>query len=115
ERLGVPLDAVRLHHGDTARVAHGEGTGSARSLQLAGNAVAQAADEVLDAARRVAADLLEAAPADIVCDGGRFAVRGAPARSIGWRDVASAGPIDATVDFVQPGPTYPSGAHAAVV
>lgn len=115
ERLGVPLDAVRLHHGDTAEVAHGEGTGSARSLQLAGNAVAQAVDQLLEAARHVAADLLEASPADIVLEAGRFSVRGAPARSVGWNDVAAAVPIDATVDFVQPGPTFPSGAHAAVV
>jgi carbon-monoxide dehydrogenase large subunit len=46
---------------------------------------------------------------------GRFAVQGAPARSLTWADLVADAPISATVDFVQPGPTYPSGAHAAVV
>jgi carbon-monoxide dehydrogenase large subunit len=114
--LGVAADRVRLHGGDTAHVAHGEGTGSARSLQLAGNAVHQAGHDVLQLARQRAADLLEASPDDVVHHrDGRFAVQGAPARSLTWADLVADAPISATVDFVQPGPTYPSGAHAAVV
>jgi carbon-monoxide dehydrogenase large subunit len=84
-------------------------------LQLAGNAVAACGRGVLEDARRVAADLLEAAVDDVIIDDGRFAVRGVPVRSVGWREVAAEGPLHAEVDFVQPGPTYPSGAHAAVV
>jgi aerobic carbon-monoxide dehydrogenase large subunit len=113
--LQVPPSVVHLHGGDTAHVAHGEGTGSARSLQLAGNAVAAAGREVLDLARAVAADLLEAAVDDVVLVEGRFAVRGVPARSLGWREVARAGRLRAEVDFTQPGPTFPSGTHAATV
>jgi carbon-monoxide dehydrogenase large subunit len=115
DALQVPLDATRLRGGDTAAVPHGEGTGSARSLQLAGNAVAACAQRILDDARRVAADLLEAAPEDTSLSEGRFAVRGTPTRSVGWRDVAAAGELRAEVDFVQAGPTFPSGVHAAAV
>jgi carbon-monoxide dehydrogenase large subunit len=116
ERLRIPPSAVRLHGGDTAEVPQGEGTGSARSAQLAGNAVAGAAALLLDEARAVAADLLEAATADIVLDGvGRFAVRGAPSRSVGWADIAASSALEQGFDFEQPGPTFPSGAHAAVV
>jgi carbon-monoxide dehydrogenase large subunit len=115
DRMGVAPATVRLHGGDTAMVAHGEGTGSARSLQLAGHAVAAAGDEVLARARTVAADLLEAAVDDIVVSDGRFAVRGTPSRTVGWRDIAVVGDLRAEVDFVQPGPTFPSGTHAAVV
>ncbi len=42
DALGVPVECVELELGDTARVPTGEGTGSARSLMLAGNAVAEA-------------------------------------------------------------------------
>ena len=49
--LGLPLDAVDLALGDTAEVPHGLGTGSARSLMLAGGAVAQAGRELLDEGR----------------------------------------------------------------
>jgi carbon-monoxide dehydrogenase large subunit len=131
--LGVPLADVHLVFGDTARVPHGEGTGSARSLMLAGNAVASAGRQILDKAKLVAAHLLEAAPADIaLADDGRLAVVGSPQRSVSWgavvraaADVAALPPdvsaalgeqgLDTEVDFEQPGPTFPSGAHAAVV
>jgi carbon-monoxide dehydrogenase large subunit len=114
--LRTPLATVRLCGGDTAHVATGEGTGSARSLQLAGNAVAAAAHQVLATARERAADLFEAARDDIVLDdAGRFTVRGTPARTVGWSDVVADAPLEAAVDFTQAGPTYPSGVHAAVV
>lgn len=116
ERLRLPPSAVVLHHGDTAHVPKGEGTGSARSLMLAGNAVAAAGDRILEQAVEAAADLLEAAPADVVLGpDGRFAVVGTPARSLSWAEVARAAPLGAEVDFEQPGPTFPSGCHAAVV
>ncbi len=37
--LGVPVDSVRLVRSDTASVPKGEGTGSARSLQVTGSSV----------------------------------------------------------------------------
>ena len=46
-RLKLPVDAVVLEHGDTRYVPRGEGTGSARSLMLAGGAVAAAGDRIL--------------------------------------------------------------------
>ena len=42
DALGLPVECVELELGDTGRVPTGEGTGSARSLMLAGNAVAEA-------------------------------------------------------------------------
>jgi carbon-monoxide dehydrogenase large subunit len=112
-RLGIPVSAVELHHGDTAFVPQGEGTGSARSLMLAGGAVAQAGDRLLELGREAAAAHLEAAPADIVLgEGGRFHVVGTPSRSVGWAEL---GPLRAEADYVQAGPTFPSGCHAAVV
>jgi carbon-monoxide dehydrogenase large subunit len=132
--LGVPLEHVHLVLGDTAQVPHGEGTGSARSLMLAGGAVAQAGERILQQGRAVAAHLLEAAPADIaVTSDGRLGVVGSPQRSVSWGDVAraaadpaslpgdvaavlgDAGALGAEIDFTQPGPTFPSGAHGAVV
>ncbi|MGH9004165.1 MAG: xanthine dehydrogenase family protein molybdopterin-binding subunit, partial [Acidimicrobiia bacterium] len=85
DRLKVPLEAIRFVQSDTAAVPRGGGTGGSRSLQAGGNAVGGAADAVLDQARKLAADLLEAAPSDIVVtDGGRVGVAGVPARSLGW-------------------------------
>lgn len=116
ERLHLPVHAVDLRHGDTRHVPTGEGTGSARSLMLAGGAVAAAGDRIVELARDAAADLLEAAPVDVVLTAdGRFSVRGSPAVSRWWAEVASSAHLVAAVDYEHPGPTFPAGCHAAVV
>ena len=117
DRLGIPLESVRLVHGDTDVVPRGRGTGGSRSLQVGGSAVHEAAGEVLERARRAAADLLEAATEDVVLDAdGRFHVAGVPAVQRTWAEVAaSVGGIVAEADFKPPAPTFPFGAHLAVV
>jgi carbon-monoxide dehydrogenase large subunit len=126
DELGVPIGAVRVVHGDTDVVPRGTGTFASRSLQLAGSAVQAAAAEVVDEARKVAADLLEAAVDDVVLDGalGRFHVAGTPAVGRSWAEVAAAagGGVEGDMpgflvhhDFATPQQTYPFGAHVAVV
>jgi carbon-monoxide dehydrogenase large subunit len=121
DHLGIPLQAIRFVQSDTAAVPRGGGTGGSRSLQLAGNAVRGASQAVLDDARELTAALLEASPADIAVTGdGRIGVVGAPARALGWGELAQAAerrgkPLQAAVDFRQEGATFPFGAHVAVV
>ena len=125
--LGLPVDRVRVVHSDTAEVPRGEGTFGSRSLQIAGTAVFRAAEQVLDAARTLAAHRLEVAPADMVAADGRLGVAGAPDASVTWGELAVAAAEDAGV-AAGTGPglraqarpfqteyTYPSGAHVAVV
>ncbi len=121
DRLGIPFERIRMIQSDTAEVAHGGGTGGSRSLQLGGNAVLSAAEQVLDQARDVAARHLEASPDDIVVtDDGRVGVAGVPATALTWADLAGraaadGGALAASVDFSQKGATFPFGAHIAVV
>ncbi|MCU1427867.1 MAG: carbon monoxide dehydrogenase [Actinomycetia bacterium] len=121
DRLGIAMDQVRFVQSDTSEVPRGGGTGGSRSLQLAGNAVVGAADLVLERARQLAAQLLEANPDDIVMtDDGRLAVAGVPASALSWERVAAAAadanePLAAEFDFRQEGATFPFGAHVAVV
>jgi carbon-monoxide dehydrogenase large subunit len=102
-------------------VPRGGGTGGSRSLQVGGNAVRQAAEDVLVQAKQLAADELEAAPDDIVVtDDGGLAVAGVPSKALGWGQLAelaaaSGAPLRAAVDFTQNGATFPFGAHVAVV
>jgi carbon-monoxide dehydrogenase large subunit len=135
---GLDGDMVHLELGDTDEVPSGEGAGSARSLMLAGGAVAEAAAIVARQARLVAAHLLEAAPDDIVTTADGAIVSGAPARLVSWGRIAAAAAstslpasiaeelaaergvlagcgLGAGVEFEQPGPTFPYGAHATVV
>jgi carbon-monoxide dehydrogenase large subunit len=84
------MDRIRFVQSDTAVVPRGGGTGGSRSLQLAGSAVMQAAERVLEQARSLTASELEAAAQDIVVhDDGRLGVAGVPARGLSWSEVAA--------------------------
>ena len=118
--LGVPFDAVRVVHSDTALVDHGVGTFGSRSTQLAGSAVREASEVVLEQARALAAELLEASPDDVVVLGdGGLGVAGVPASGRSWAELASesarrGSPLAHELDFDSVG-SFPFGCHVAVV
>src|SRR5205814_4046965 len=121
DRTGIPVDRIDVIYGDTDQVPRGSITGGSRSVQRAGAAVAVATDQLVDLARERAAQLLEAAPEDIVLDaghGGRFHVAGTPSRAVPWEEIAGLdgdGPgLECEAD-VGGEPTFPSGAYVAVV
>jgi aerobic carbon-monoxide dehydrogenase large subunit len=122
DRLGLDISEVTVVHGDTDDVPTGSVTGGSRSVQIAGSSIHDAAGRLSDLARDKAADLLEAAPDDVVHDTTerRFHVAGTPARSVTWAEVASAAaedtnPLIGISEFSQGGATFPFGAHLAVV
>jgi carbon-monoxide dehydrogenase large subunit len=124
DQLGIPIEDIDVVHSDTSLVPRGVGTFGSRSLQAGGVAVHQASELVVDKARALAADLLEANPDDVVLDrvDGRFHVAGTPAAGKSWGELAAAaasagteGGLAATADFTAPGATFPFGAHVAVV
>jgi aerobic carbon-monoxide dehydrogenase large subunit len=125
DRLGIPMDRIRFVQSDTTAVPRGGGTGGSRSLQMGGNAVRAAADDVLEQARKRAAAMLEASVDDIELvtddDGvGVFGVAGVPSVRLTWAQLASAAESDgealaAGLDFRQAGSTFPFGAHVSVV
>jgi carbon-monoxide dehydrogenase large subunit len=122
DRLGIPLESIRFVQADTATVPRGGGTMGSRSLQIGGNAVNKAAEEVLIVARTLAADLLEADVDDIeVTDDGDLGVAGVPGQHLSWADLAATAaergtPLAVALDWEQEGgSTFPFGAHVSVV
>jgi carbon-monoxide dehydrogenase large subunit len=122
EALGIPFDQITVIHGDTDLVPQGGGTMGSRSLQLGGSAIHQASEDVLERARRLAAEQLEADPADVVLDklDARFHVAGTPSIAKTWGELAgvaaAAGePLSSQMTFEATSPTFPFGAHLAVV
>ena len=123
DQLGVPMEEIEVIHGDTDIVPRGAGTMGSRSLQIGGAAVNQAAVDVVEKAKDLAADLFEADRGDVVLDkaSGSFHVVGSPAVSHSWADLARAAvakdgnPLFAEVDLASPGPTFPFGTHVSVV
>ena len=124
DKLGLDLDAVTVVAGDTDDVARGGGTYGSKSLQIGGTAAAQASAEVVERAKQLVAEELEANPADVVLDldGGRFHVAGAPVPSLTWADLAARlvesdrlAELAVERDFKPEAGTFPFGAHVAVV
>jgi carbon-monoxide dehydrogenase large subunit len=122
ERLGLPLDRIRVVQGDTDAVAFGHGTGGSRSLPVGGAALAHAADKLIAKGRHIAAHLLEAAEADVAFADGEFTIPGTD-RRLGIEAVARAAfnPAQLPPDmepgfaesghFLPPSPTFPNGCH----
>jgi carbon-monoxide dehydrogenase large subunit len=118
DEMGIPMERVTVLHGDTDVIPVAVGTFGSRSLQLGGTAVYQAAGEVKDKARRVAAGMIEASEADLELARGAWQVRGDPATGLSWAQVAQhAGPdgLSADVEFKASQATFPFGAHVSVV
>jgi carbon-monoxide dehydrogenase large subunit len=120
DRLGVSMDRIDVVHGDTDVVPSGSITGGSRSVQIAGSAVADASERLVEAAREAAAEVLEAAAADVVLDTGRgeFHVAGTPSLGVGWErlaEVRGAEPLAGVAELTQEGSTFPFGTHLAVV
>ena len=78
DALGVPFDDIEVIHGDTKMAPNGMDTYGSRSLVVGGIAVLQAAERVVEKARRIAAHQLECDPGDLEFEGGVFKVRGTP-------------------------------------
>jgi aerobic carbon-monoxide dehydrogenase large subunit len=123
ERLGLPLEKVTVRKGDTDEIPHGTGTFGSKSLQIGGTAARVAADKVVAAAKQLSAEYLEASVDDMVLDEaqGRFHVAGTSDPSLSWEDLASRaaaddrlGELKVADEFGAP-PTFPFGAHIAVV
>ena len=68
--LAIPPERIAVVEGHTDEIATGVGAVGSRSLQTAGLAIREASQQVVSDARSLAAELLEAAPADIVFDHG---------------------------------------------
>ncbi|HEU0113059.1 MAG TPA: xanthine dehydrogenase family protein molybdopterin-binding subunit, partial [Thermomicrobiales bacterium] len=81
DALGVAPASIEVTYGDTGVGPRGVGTMGSRSLQLGGNALRQAAREIADQLRQFAANLLEAAAADLVLENGAIHPAGVPTRA----------------------------------
>jgi carbon-monoxide dehydrogenase large subunit len=124
EWLGVSIDQVRLITGDTDIVKVGGGTHSGRGMRLASIVIWKACTAIVDKGRQVAALLLQAAPAVVAFEHGRFAAGG---NSIGLAEIAGTmsaradlppelrGPLTGICDETVEVAGFPYGCHVCEV
>jgi carbon-monoxide dehydrogenase large subunit len=123
ERLGLPVEKIAVVKGDTDVIPKGAGTFGSKSTQIGGLAARGAADAVVERAKALVADHLEASEADVVLDValGRFHVAGTPEPALTWAELAGRAAADEKLDELraehefQAPPTFPFGVHVAVV
>src|SRR5260370_22685506 len=125
DAFSVPMQHVRVVHGDTAAIDRGVGTFASRSMTMGGSAAVSAATKVVEKARRIAAHQLEATLDDVVPIEGGFAVAGAPSRVVTWQQVATAAYAAEATEGEEPGleanelvdspEQWPFGTHLALV
>ncbi|MFC4015768.1 xanthine dehydrogenase family protein molybdopterin-binding subunit [Nonomuraea purpurea] len=128
DRMGVPIERVRVVLGDTARTPYsGLGSIASRSLTVGGGALTQAAARLRDKLLAIAAHRLEAAQDDLELVDGHVRVKGDPHASVTLRELATAAwrgwdlpegvepGLEERVSYDPPGYTFAYGAHAAAV
>jgi carbon-monoxide dehydrogenase large subunit len=128
DRLGLPVEKIRVIHGDTEESPMGIGTFGSRSLAVDGTATFDAAERVAAKAKDIAAHLMEASAEDIELSAEGASVVGSPDSNIEWTEIAAAaylphrlgeseieGGLESHVIFDPPNATWPFGAHLAMV
>lgn len=112
----VPIEQIRIAHGDTDR-ANGFGSAGSRSLFTGGGAVQAASRRTIVHATDLAGEALEAAPRDIEYRAGRFTIAGTD-RGIGLFELAArqaAGRIEAVADATAGAASWPNACHVCEV
>jgi carbon-monoxide dehydrogenase large subunit len=116
ERLGWPVDRIRVTAGDTAHVPFALVTAGSRSAVMVGSAVAQAATSMRQRLLEEAVEVLEAHAEDLILEEGIISVRGTPARSMPATNVLPDEGLEVSASFDPNRPlAFSSGCHAAVV
>jgi len=90
DRLGVEPASVEVIHSDTDVTPYSAyGTAASRSIAVGGGSAIRAAEQLAERIALIGAEMLEAAPADIVLERGTVGVAGTPARALPLSEVAA--------------------------
>jgi carbon-monoxide dehydrogenase large subunit len=114
EVLGLPPGRVRVVQGDTDAIGRGNGTGACRSLTTGGSALLRATEALVENGRRMAAEQLEASPADIAYAAGTYSIAGTD-RRVTLAELAAESRLAGEASFRPADGTWPAGCHVAEV
>ena len=116
EKMDLPLEQLNVVQGDTD-VVKGNGSYGSRSLYIGGSAIHEGVLKFMEAAKKLAAENLEASPEDLVYQEGRFEVVGTNV-GIGLFELALQQPeqkIEISSSTTIPVASWPNGAQVAEV
>jgi carbon-monoxide dehydrogenase large subunit len=120
--LDVDIDQIDIVQGDTELVPTGIGTGGSRSMTIGGSSIYRSVRSMIESGRKMAAEVLEAAVADIEFADGVYRIAGTD-RTVPLAEIATASfddakrPVDvesglySSEDFLPEAPNFPNGCH----
>ncbi len=118
ETLEIDVSRIRVEQGDSKWLEVGGGSGGSNLMPVAANTVHRTAMAMVDAAKPVAADLLEAAAPDITYGKGAFRIVGTD-RAVDLAEVAATmdagNGCTAELDFEGNHTTFPNGSYVCEV
>jgi len=125
--LGVPMENIEVHHGDTDKQQFGTGSFGSRSLAVGGTALHMSLEKVVAKAKKIAAHQMGVPEKQVELVNGTFVVEDIPEKTMGFGEVAGEAyhakdlppgiepGLEATSFFDPENFTWPFGAHVAVV
>jgi carbon-monoxide dehydrogenase large subunit len=123
ERLGLSTSKVHFMQGDTDLLENGRGNGGSSALAMGGTAISRGMDDLIQKAKVIAADQLEASPSDLVFADGAIRIVGTD-RVIALGELARMAEADSangpgmlagSGNFTPSAPTFPNGCHICEV
>ena len=120
--LGVDIDIVDVIEGDSEKAPAGYGTVGSRSMAIGGSSIILGAEQMIDAGKNMAAEMMEAAVEDIEYERAEFRIAGTD-RSVSLSEVGKASYDDArrpdgveaglqsSERFTPEAGTFPNGCH----
>src|SRR5260221_1199068 len=127
DQFGVPIEHVRILHGDNGVVKQGIGTFGSGSQAVGGAALHLAGAKVKTKMAKYAAAMLEAHEDDIVFENGTIGVKGSPATAKPFAAIAAYAYVPVPLPpglepglsdeafFEPPNNTYPFGCHISML
>lgn len=108
ETFGVSPDKVRIVYGDTSNMPYAGATGGSKITYMVGPSIIKACEDARQQVLTIAAEEMEADPADIEIVDGRVQVKGVPDKALGLGELAKK-----TMDFgAKYAPVVGNGRHA---
>ncbi len=127
DKLGVPIEDIVVHRGDTAAAHYGRDTYGSRATVLGGTAIVMCIDKIIAKAKILAAHLLGVSPPRVEFQAGNFHIKGNPRKVLTWRQLAPEAYVaknlpanfepglEASSFFEPSNCTYPFGTHIVAV
>jgi aerobic carbon-monoxide dehydrogenase large subunit len=124
DTLGLDIDKIDVVFGNTSETPYGQGTFGSRSATSGSETILAASEIILDKARKIACEILDASPEELEYRHGTFSLKSDSTQSVGIEEIAKfvlkkpsheTIALNATVTYDNLKSSFAYGVHVAIV